>query len=115
MSQIEGNVNTLGVYLRSLRRSRGLSMGKLAVKINRVPSYLALIELGRRRIGLFDLWRIVEELNGDFPKALRLLCRDAGVPPEALFDAATSRDGRLRNSAIRQEAQCSTEAKSSRR
>ncbi len=84
MRQSVSNNNQLGTYLRMLRQARGLSTYKLAGKINRAPAYLTLIEHGARGIKLFDLWRIVSELDGDFQKALRLLCKDQGIPPEAL-------------------------------
>lgn len=84
MRQLGRNGNHLGMYLRQLRLSRGLSIRGLATKINRAPSHLVLIERGRRRVQLFDLWRITDELDGDFVLAVRFLCQDAGIPPEAL-------------------------------
>ena len=76
--------NYLGSYLRSLRHERGLSTYKLGARTGKNPTFFSLVERGKRGINLFDLWRVITELDGDYGHAVRLAVLDAGVPEEVI-------------------------------
>ena len=60
MSQIELNI---GPKIKAFRRQLGMQANKLASQLNISPSYLALIEGGKRKIDGELLLKICEELS----------------------------------------------------
>ena len=67
MSQIELN---LGPKIKAFRRQLGLQANKLAEDLNISPSYLNLIEGGKRKIDGDLLLLICEKLNIDLSKLI---------------------------------------------
>ncbi len=76
--------NTLGDYLRLLRQQQGLTTRRLSIRIDRTEAYINRLELGKRRTDLASLYKLITALEGDFFHALICLCRDEGVPEEAV-------------------------------
>ncbi len=60
MSQVELNI---GPKIKAFRRQLGMQANKLASQLNISPSYLALIEGGKRKIDGELLLKICEELS----------------------------------------------------
>ena len=77
----------VGAYIRELREQRQASIRRVGNQIGLSPSYLSLVERGRREASISTLYPIVQALGGDMHRALILLARDAGVPAEALAEA----------------------------
>ncbi len=76
--------DNLGQYLRHLREQQGLSTRQAADILGCSHSLIARFETGDRTPQPARLWQVVDLLAGDFGQALYLLCRDAGVPDEAV-------------------------------
>jgi len=74
----------VGAYIRELRAHQSISIRGLGGQTGLSPSYLSLVERGRRETSISTLCPIVQALEGDFRHALRLLALDAGVPEEVL-------------------------------
>lgn len=79
----------LGDYVRELRHERRLTTRQLGTAAACSASFIARLEVGKRYPNLDTLWRIIEALEGDFGKALFLLCLDAGVPEDVAHRATT--------------------------
>ena len=82
----------LGTYIQQLRKQRGGSIRQVGHRVGLSPSYLSHIEAGRREASVSVLYRLVQHLEGDFTRALRLLATDAGVPEEALHGESSQPD-----------------------
>jgi transcriptional regulator with XRE-family HTH domain len=74
----------VGPYLQNLRQQRGLSIRQLSRQVGFTPSYLSLVERGRRDLSIPALYSLINALNGDFVNALHRLALDAGVPADSL-------------------------------
>lgn len=63
MSEIQ---KTIGLRIRELRNTTGLSQEKFALKIEMDRTYLASVESGRRNISIVNLEKIIKGLNITF-------------------------------------------------
>lgn len=63
MSEIQ---KTIGLRIRELRNTTGLSQEKFALKIEMDRTYLASVESGRRNISIVNLQKIIKGLNITF-------------------------------------------------
>lgn len=63
MSEIK---KTIGLRIRELRNTTGLSQEKFALKIEMDRTYLASVESGRRNISIVNLEKIIKGLNITF-------------------------------------------------
>lgn len=74
--------NSLGKYLRVLRDNKGLTTRQLSQAAACSHALVTLVEKGDRHPSLDRLWSWVQVLEGDFVRAVYLLCLDTGVPEE---------------------------------
>lgn len=63
MSEIQ---KTIGLRIRELRNTTGLSQEKFALKIEMDRTYLASVESGKRNISIVNLEKIIKGLNITF-------------------------------------------------
>lgn len=63
MSEIQ---KTIGLRIRELRNTTGLSQEKFALKIKMDRTYLASVESGKRNISIVNLEKIIKGLNITF-------------------------------------------------
>ena len=80
--------NNLGEYLQTLRLGKGMKTRQLGLAVDCDHSFISRIESGQRFPSLDRLWQLIEALDGDFGRALYLLCVDQNIP-EAIAQQST--------------------------
>jgi transcriptional regulator with XRE-family HTH domain len=74
--------NSPGEYLRELRDNKGLTTRQLSQAAACSHALVTLVKKGDRHPSLDRLWPWVQVLEGNFVRAVYLLCLDTGVPEE---------------------------------
>ncbi len=80
MAQAASNelLRALGVAIRALRVSRGLTQEQLAESAGLHTTYLSDVERGRRNIGVINLDRLAAALSVDLPTLMRAVEEQRG-------------------------------------
>jgi transcriptional regulator with XRE-family HTH domain len=83
--------NYLGEYLQTLRATKKLSTRQLGVLATCDYSFISRIEAGQRFPSLDRLWQFIDLLEGDFGRALYLLCLDQNIPESVASQSTRQR------------------------